>query len=562
MWEGPGSWGWLLAAGSFSLPVVAHGLAGALLPLVPALAALGLLVRRTGLAPSHAQRIGGDVSAIVQTLDRISHGAFDAGCGAVTPEGETIGAAVQSMARKIGTQIEGLQEAAQRDPLTGMANRAHFQRVVERWLDQRGERELCCLLFLDVDGFKAVNDTLGHNLGDRLLQCIADRLKMATCMDEFLEPAEFAGGAVKMARFGGDEFVIFIAGLRDDAPARKVANRVLRVIGEPFELSAHVAGVSASIGMAFVPGDASSYSELLRAADTAMYQAKRSGRNRAERFTHELYADLHRKVALERDLHEALAKGQFELHYQPLFDCRTLDISSVEALIRWRHPQRGFINPAEFIPLAEKSNLICDIGEWVVHEAARAIHRFETRGRPLRIAVNVSPHQLDHMDFVSLVKSSLQRSQVTPTLLEIEITESLAMRDSAMAADRLRRLAEMGVSIAVDDFGTGYSNLASLIRLPISRLKIDRSLLDDFTVRPEARILVQTIISMANSLGFHSVAEGVEDADQLTLLCDMGCDVVQGYHLSRPVDEATLAAFVFDRDSPPGSAARRARAAG
>jgi EAL domain-containing protein (putative c-di-GMP-specific phosphodiesterase class I) len=166
------------------------------------------------------------------------------------------------------------------------------------------------------------------------------------------------------------------------------------------------------------------------------------------------------------------------------------------------------------------------------------------------------------MDFVSLVKSSLQRSQATPTLLEIEITESLAMRDSAMAADRLRRLAEMGVSIAVDDFGTGYSNLASLIRLPISRLKIDRSLLDDFTVRPEARILVQTIISMANSLGFHSVAEGVEDADQLALLCDMGCDVVQGYHLSRPVDEATLAAFVFDQVSPPSSAARLARAAG
>lgn len=244
--------------------------------------------------------------------------------------------------------------------------------------------------------------------------------------------------------------------------------------------------------------------------------------------------------SLERDLGKALARGEFTLHYQPQYDCRTLGIASAEALLRWRHPQRGMVSPSEFIPLAEKSNLICDIGQWVVGEATRTIARFEQLGLPLRISVNVSPRQLEDAGFVGMIRTALAASGAAPNLLEVELTESMAMHDCVTAAASLKHLAELGISIAIDDFGTGYSNLACLIRLPVSRLKIDRSLLQGLTSRPEVQTLARTIISLASGLGFHTVAEGIESADQLHLLTDMGCDVVQGFYLSRPVDESAL----------------------
>jgi diguanylate cyclase (GGDEF)-like protein len=492
--------------------------------------------RKTGL-------IEAEVASIVGTLERISHGVFEPqeigrhGTSPRTPEAERIACALRDMTQQVQAQIGGLQDAAQNDPLTGMANRAHFQRLVERQLEQRRDDTLCCLMFIDIDGFKDVNDTLGHNLGDRLLQGIAERLRLTARLDAELQSA---GLEARMARLGGDEFVIFLSGLASAITARKIANRVLRVIAEPFELGTHVCGVSASIGLAYAPQDAASYCDLLRAADVAMYHAKRAGGNGIELYTSQIDADLDRQVSLERDLREALGRGEFELHYQPQYDCRTLKINSAEALIRWRHPVRGLVSPAEFIPLAEKTNLICDIGEWVLREAAGMIARLADAGLPLRISINVSPAQLEQMEFVSLVKAALARCGAAPRLLEVEITESCALRDCELAADRLGRLADFGISVAIDDFGTGYSNLASLIRLPVSRLKIDRSLLADLTTRREVRTLAQTIISMANGLGFHSVAEGIEDAEQLALLTSMGCDVVQGFFLSRPLDGKAL----------------------
>jgi diguanylate cyclase (GGDEF)-like protein len=517
----------------------------ALLPPVLAVgvAAVAILALVSPASTTPSPMPASDIAGIVQALERVSRGVLDHAMPAThTPEAARIGEAVTVMTAQVRARVEQLQAAAQCDALTGMANRAHFQRLVERHLEQRAPDSLCCLMFIDIDGFKDVNDTLGHNLGDRLLQSIAERLRIAARLDELGADGacQIDDGCVTIARFGGDEFVIFLSNLPSEAAARKIANRVLRVMVEPFELSAHVAGVSASIGLAFLPGDATAYCDLLRAADTAMYHAKHLGRNRIEHFTPQLDADQQRQAALERDLREALARGEFELHYQPQYDCRTLRLSSAEALIRWRHPQRGLVSPCAFIPLAEKTNLICDIGEWVLREAAGAIARFEVMGLPLRISVNVSPQQLEQMEFVSLVKSTLARARATPRLLEIEITESLAMRDSEMAAERLGRLADLGVSIAIDDFGTGYSNLASLIRLPVSRLKIDRSLLEDVTERAEVRTLVQTIVTMANGLGFHSVAEGVETVEQLALLSGMGCDVVQGFFLSKPIEEAAL----------------------
>jgi diguanylate cyclase (GGDEF)-like protein len=530
----------VVACAGAASAMVATLMPAAVIPMVLVLGLVMLAISMSGSAgcDREARLAESDLMTIVQALDQVASGVFDLGeTRSHTPSAARIHCALREMTRQVGTRVEMLQDATQSDALTGMANRAHFERMVERELDLRAPDTLCALMFIDIDGFKDVNDTLGHNLGDRLLQCIAERLKMAIRLDQLPPPPL---SAVRIARFGGDEFVVFLSGFDTENFARNVANRVLRVLAEPFELSTHVSGISASVGLALVPGGGATFAELLRAADAAMYHAKRSGGNCVERYTPELDAEVQRQAGLERDLRQALLRGEFELHYQPQYDCRTLEISSAEALIRWRHPKRGMVSPAEFIPLAEKSNLICDIGEWVVREAVGTISRLEQLGMPLRISVNVSPQQLEQTEFVSLVKAALARSGANPRLLEVEITESCAMLDCKTAAERLGRLADMGVSVAIDDFGTGYSNLASLIRLPVSRLKIDRSLLQDLTSRSEVRTLAQTIISMASGLGFHSVAEGIEDAEQLKLLCDMGCDVAQGFFLSRPIEQAAL----------------------
>ncbi|MGL5837524.1 MAG: putative bifunctional diguanylate cyclase/phosphodiesterase [Sphingorhabdus sp.] len=452
----------------------------------------------------------------------------------------------QRMADKMTSTLEVMQDLAQKDPLTGLPNRAYFETLVETRLKDASERRnQSCLIFLDIDGFKNVNDTLGHHIGDQLIKIAADRLRLTTRIDDdpltiACDEAARTGDNAAVARLGGDEFTVFLPQVQSEAVAMKIASRILRVMAEPFELGAQATAVSASIGIAMAPRDGASYLELLRAADTAMYHAKRAGRNRVELYSSSLDEELRRLADAEQDLREALANDQFELVFQPQYDCRTLKIASAEALIRWQHPSRGLVMPADFIPLAERLNLINQIGEWVISEAIAKIALFQAEGAPLRISVNVSPNQLQQIDFVSFVKAELNRHSAPPKLLELEITESVAMQNVELVADRLSRISDIGVSVAIDDFGVGYSNLASLIRLPFSRLKLDRSLLHNLVQRAEARTLVQTIISMANSLGFHSVAEGVETQGQLDLLGVMGCDVVQGFLLSHPVDEITL----------------------
>lgn len=460
------------------------------------------------------------------------------------PEVGALCADFEHIADKMRSSIEQAEVLSQKDPLTGLPNRAHFKRIVEAEL-QRDPDGPSCLIFLDIDGFKNVNDTLGHHVGDELIKLAAERLRMTTRLNDYLsreDAGEVAVGQTRanVARLGGDEFTIFLPGVPTDAVARKIAMRLLRVMSEPFELGSRAIGVGASIGIAMAPRDGAKYADLLRAADTAMYHAKRTGRNRAEFYHSGLDEELRRSSRAEQDLREALAGGQFKLVYQPQFECRTLEIASAEALIRWHHPQRGVILPGEFIPIAEKANLINQIGEWVIAEAVRTIAAFHEAGLPIRISVNVSPNQLQQVDFVSTVKASLAAANAPPRLLELEITETVAMQNVDLVADRLSRIADIGVSVAVDDFGVGYSNLASLIRLPFSRIKLDRSLLQSLLQRPDARTLVQTIINMANSLGFHSVAEGVETREQLELLGAMGCDVAQGFLLSQPLSRDAL----------------------
>ncbi|MET1756364.1 bifunctional diguanylate cyclase/phosphodiesterase [Novosphingobium sp. RD2P27] len=446
------------------------------------------------------------------------------------------------MSAKMLQKVNDLKGLAQQDALTGLLNRMHFQQLVEHHLITPDAEHPHCLFFIDLDGFKTINDTLGHHVGDRLLQTIAERLRIATRTEDLPLATQGKGLEPQLytARFGGDEFVVFLANGASGSIAQKMASRILRVLSEPVEVLGQSARVSASLGVAFFPRDGASYSSLLRAADAAMYHAKREGRQRCEFYNPSIEDAERRMAAEEQELRQALQRGELELYFQPQYDVETLGLRSVEALIRWNHPERGLLLPGTFMPVAERASMTTDVGEWVLGEAARKIAELERRGTPLQIAVNISPSHLEELSFVSLVRSTLQQTGASSHLLEIEVTEDVAMRDPELVADRLSQLSTMGVSISIDDFGTGYSNLASLIKLPFSKLKIDRSLLDVLESNGEAQILVQTIISMANCLGFHSVAEGVEREEQLQLLSAMGCDFLQGFYLSRPLSWAQL----------------------
>lgn len=460
--------------------------------------------------------------------------------------------AIRDLANSMQRRVADLRTAANRDGLTGLCNRAHFQQEVENILSTSGDGRTCALLFMDLDGFKAINDTLGHNFGDRLLQIAADRLRIATRLSDgdSREDSRSAEGVSLIARLGGDEFVYFTSNSQEAQVPAKIASRVLRVLSEPFEIGPRTVSISASIGIAQFPVHGRELNELLRSADTAMYSAKRLGKNRYELYDAGLDAETREQAEAEQELREAVVRGSLELHYQPLFDLRTMKLTSAEALIRWRHPRKGLLLPSQFLHLADRADLVVPIGEWVINEAVKRIAEFERAGIPLQISVNISPQHLERVDFVSAVKAALGRWKVDPSLLQIEVTEDVAIRDPELAADRLRQVSELGVTVAIDDFGTGYSNLSSLIMLPVSRLKIDRSLLRELTIRHDARVLVQTIISMANSLGFHSIAEGVETEAQLELLSDMGCDVVQGFFMSRPIELAQLRLRVAPLDRP------------
>lgn len=434
----------------------------------------------------------------------------------------------------LGEQFAKLRSIAAKDSLTGLSNRAGLETFVEHRLRTSEPGSPHCLMFIDMDGFKQVNDALGHSQGDKLLILLAERLKMVVRHD-FSDHFENDGANIIVSRFGGDEFVIFVANAGSGNAAQKLANRILRVLSDPFQLGSKSVQIGASIGVAFAPDHGNDFRELIRKADVAMYQAKTLGKNRCE-FYREALLDAAREAEQEEnEVREAIARGELELYFQPLIDTRTMDICSAEALLRWNHPKRGVLSPSEFFPAIKRSNLSAAIDEWVINNAVSKIAELEQAGTPLMIAVNVSPNRLENIEFPSLIRSLIGRWKCSPELLQIEATEDVAVSNPQVNLRNLGKLADLGVSVAIDDFGTGYSNLANLIMLPVSRLKIDRSLLNNIEHRTEAYVLVQTIISLANSLGFHSVAEGVETEKQMQILQSMGCDVLQGFLFSRPV---------------------------
>jgi len=444
------------------------------------------------------------------------------------PEGEISG--FLAVITDITTQKEmeaRLRRLAHNDPLTGLANRVFLTARIEGALRAPLPHHLTVLL-LDLDGFKAVNDCFGHGTGDELLSAVSRRL--SAC----LRPGDLA------ARLGGDEFAVVLeTGTRAEALA--VGERILKTLCGPFALGRAEVVVTASIGVVHA-GKSQNAQELLRDADVAMYSAKTMGKNRMVVFRPAMQQQVARRLRLETQLRRAVELGQFELQYQPFQDLRSGRMLSAEALVRWRHPRRGLLPPAEFIATTEESGLIVPLGRWILEEACTQAARWQARygSKAPTVSVNLSPRQLHDPELLDSVRTVLERTGLEGTSLQVEITESLLMTDSDLAAEKLGELRAMGIGVALDDFGTGFSSLAYLRRYPVDVLKIDQSFVASLPDGPRPAALVRSIIELARALDITTVAEGVENAEQAGILGELGCHIAQGFYLCEPLAEPDL----------------------
>ncbi|HQU15580.1 MAG: hypothetical protein B7Z66_00850 [Chromatiales bacterium 21-64-14] len=419
---------------------------------------------------------------------------------------------------------------AYHDPLTDLPNRQRFADQLEQSTDLARRRgQPLALLFLDLDRFKLINDSLGHGAGDLLLQSVAQRLTACVRKGDIV------------GRLGGDEFTVIVEGVASAQEAALIAQKVLVVLAEPFMLDSREVFVTASIGIALYPFDGGDHGTLLKNADVAMYRAKDYGRNNYQFYTAEMSARAMERLELENDLRRALERNEFLLHYQPQVHLASGEIIGLEALIRWHHPDLGMVPPADFIQPAEETGLIVPIGEWVLFSACQQARAWQDAGHQrVRVAVNLSGRQLKQRDLVDTVRGVLSDTGLDPKWLELELTESSIMQNDKLTRSTLWELHDMGVRLSIDDFGTGYSSLSYLKRFPIDTLKIDRSFVRDITTDPDDAAIATAIIAMAHNLKLDVVAEGVETVEQRQFLQDRGCDAIQGYLVSRPVPAAML----------------------
>jgi diguanylate cyclase len=437
---------------------------------------------------------------------------------------ETLEDVVAARTEKLEAANRQLRHLATHDALTGLPNRVLLDdRLAQAVAHANRDGQSFAALVVDLDRFKLINDSLGHRAGDAVLDEISRRL----------------GSVVRdidtVARTGGDEFIVVISPSAVPEDAVAIAHRARDALRAPMRVSGVELHVTCSIGVAYYPTDATSADSLITRADAAMYCAKQRGRNNVQCFAQGMDSVTVGRVSLESDLHAAINAGQFELHYQPKPDTESGDVHSAEALIRWRHPQRGLIQPDQFIPLAEECGLINEIGAWVLREACRQCAEWQRNGLPaLRVAVNVAATQFRRGDLLDVIRGALAAAALDPRFLEIELTESAVMTNPEESAVILEELSRMGVLVSVDDFGTGYSSINYLRRFPIDKLKIDRSFVRDLDCEVDASI-VQAIISLAHSLKLKVVAEGVETPVQLQFLRSLGCDQYQGFHFSPPL---------------------------
>ncbi len=444
-----------------------------------------------------------------------------------------------------------IEHLAYHDSLTGLPNRTMLMDRLAQALShaQRAQQQVA-VLFIDLDRFKIVNDSLGHHVGDQLLQEVARRLRSAVRDDD------------TVARVGGDEFQLVLGNVAGLADTARVAEKLMHVLGAPFVLEGQELHVTASLGVSLFPRDGASGELLLKYADTALYEAKGEGRNAYRFFSPEMNEQAHGRLRMENDLRRAVERRELELHYQPQLDLASGEVSAVEALVRWNHPLRGLIPPNAFIPMAEETGLVLSIGEWVLNEACRQVATWQREGIALpRVAVNISARQLQRPGLDGAVRHALTASGLAPCALELEITESSVMLDPQHAQSVLQSLRDLGVQLSIDDFGTGYSSLAYLKRLPLDRLKIDRSFIHGFPADGDDAAIVETIIVMTHKLGLRVIAEGVETLEQRLQLVRQGCDEMQGFLLARPAPAHELPPLL-ERLQQAAAAARLAARAG
>jgi diguanylate cyclase (GGDEF)-like protein len=412
-----------------------------------------------------------------------------------------------------------ISHMALHDALTNLPNRIFFHEQMKNRLAHLSRDQKFAVLYLDLDRFKTVNDTLGHHYGDKLLRQVAER--MSGCLRE--------GDSI--ARLGGDEFAILQGSVKQPNDAITLASRLIEIAGAPFDLDGHQVVIGVSIGIAIAPTDATDADQLLKNADMALYRAKADGRGAYRFFEAEMDALMQARRALELDLRKALVNGEFELYYQPLVNLKMEDISGFEALIRWNHPARGLVAPLEFIPMAEETALIVPIGEWVLRQACAEAMKWPDH---ITIAVNLSPAQFKMRNLAQMVMSALAQSGLAASRLELEITESVLLMDNESTLETLHQLRNLGVRISMDDFGTGYSSLSYLRSFPFDKIKIDRSFIHDLATNADSKAIIRAVTGLGSSLGITTTGEGVETHEELEYLKREGCTEAQGYFFSKP----------------------------
>lgn len=441
-------------------------------------------------------------------------------------------------------QEDRLRYLAYYDPLTSLPNRRSFNEQLNRILKRcRRHNSGAALMFIDLDHFKRINDSIGHGRGDRLLVEIAKRLTVELREDDAInyysdanaENEDSAGSGTEIARLGGDEFTVVLSDVADVGHIEKVAMRILRSLSEPIPLQSHNPVVTPSIGIAVYPQDGEDPDTLVRNADTAMYVAKAAGRACFRFYNESMNARAVEQLKMEEELRDAMQNHELELRYQPQVDTSTGEVVSMEALVRWKHPERGMVSPLDFIPVAERTGQIIELGDWVLHEVARHCTYWDSLGLPpFRVCVNISPLQFNQDDLTGRMDRFLKETRLDAKRLELELTESAIMTDAQTNIEKLTQLKALGLELAVDDFGTGYSSLSYLKRFPIDTLKIDQSFVRDLGT-PDGAAIVDAIIALSKTLNLRVIAEGIEKPEQLAYLVNRGCDLLQGYYFSQPI---------------------------
>jgi diguanylate cyclase (GGDEF)-like protein len=431
---------------------------------------------------------------------------------------------------------QSIRHMAHHDALTGLPNRTLFRDRLSHAMAQADRyHQILAVLFLDLDRFKAINDTLGHNVGDQLLKIAAERLR--SCVRD----------CDTVARLGGDEFTIIVEDIVEVQDAAVVAQKILDTLSQPFNLYGHEVFISVSIGLTLYPNDDENADNLLRNADSAMYRAKEYGRNNYQFYVADMNVKARERLMLESQLRRALDRNEFTLYYQPRVDLFSGQVIGAEALLRWRHPDMGLVPPVQFIPILEETGMIIPVGEWVLQQASQQNRTWQDLGlKHIRMAVNLSVRQFIQKELADSILSIIERAGLAPEYLELEITEDLLLEHNQTNIITLTKLRNRGIHISIDDFGTGYSSLSYLKRLPIDTLKIDQSFLRDIENDPDNKTITSAIIAMASSLHLNVLAEGVETEEQLAFLRAQGCNEIQGFSFSKPLTAVEFEKLLVD----------------